>query len=361
MAYIGLTDSQRDAFSIVRGVRALAFPNVREYQDAAAFEKDVSKETAEAYDREISENSLVIPDDVLRHKIISEGELVERGLLAGTDASGGYTVDDELQSLIDIFVENNWASQNVTVLSGLTGNVTIPGQDNRATAGWTGEITAAQETQGSFREVAFKPKHARSWTRVSRQLVIQSSFDVEMFIRRDLGRAIAKLVDTALMYGAGSTTEPLGITRQDNIKKFTVDDSLNGEAQEKLIDIVLDAEEHVADENLPEGECEWLISNKMRRRMKQVAFFGDYTEEALIDRNSDLIMGIYPYSTSSQVNAPDAFFARWRDAILAVWEGMRVQVNPYTDDITGQIRITIEKMVDTNLLRQKSFCWTTAP
>ena len=48
MAHIGLTEHEKDAFSISRAVRALAFPQNRQYQREAEFEFDVSTETAKA-------------------------------------------------------------------------------------------------------------------------------------------------------------------------------------------------------------------------------------------------------------------------------------------------------------------------
>ena len=349
MAYIGMTQHEVDCFSITRGLRALAFPRNSEYQKDAEFEFDVSRQTAEAYDLDY-EQGLSIPDDVLH-----------RGLIAGADSQGGHLVDEEMQSLIDIFVEDTWAMRAMTVLSGLSGNVTMPGQDERGVAGWTAETGPAKETDPTFRQVKWSPKHVRSWIRVTRQLIVQASFDIEMFIRRDLARGMAKAIDTAVMYGDPTKKEPKGLTKYVGIGHTKVDNAFDGEAQEALIDAVLDAEEWVAEENMMEENCEWLLSNRMKRRMRQVAFFGDYTDEPLLGRTEDAkLLGVYPFACSSQVNAEDAIFADWKDGVMAMWAGLHLMVNPYTDDITGQIRILTDQMVDFNLIRIPSFYWVTS-
>ena len=205
MAHLGLSKQEVKAFSVVRAIRALYYPEVRQFQQEAAFEYDVSAEAARIDDRPVT--GILIPDDVLHSKQVSK-----RALNATTDASGKHTVDDEIQSIIDIFIESTFAAENVSVLTGIQGNVTLPGQDDRVVAGWTAEQAAATEDEMSFRQVTFTPRHVRSWLRVTKQLLVQAHGNVEMLLRRDLARAIAKAVDRALLYGTGANNQPTGIS-----------------------------------------------------------------------------------------------------------------------------------------------------
>ena len=121
-----------------------------------------------------------------------------RALNVGTNTAGGYTVDDELltDSFIDLLMEYTAATGLVTRLDDLMGNLTFPRQDARSTAQWVGETTAAAEQNPTFDVVQMSPKHLRAWTRVSTQLLRQSSISVEQFLRRDLARAVAKAMDS---------------------------------------------------------------------------------------------------------------------------------------------------------------------
>lgn len=204
MANIGLSEHEKDAFSITRVVRALAFPQNKLYQREAEFELDVSAETSKIEKRDTS--GFLIPDDILQHKSINQ-----RLLTAGSDPGGGHTIDDELQSIIDIFLENNFAADNVSVMSGLKGNVFIPGQDERIEAEFVGEVDAATEDDASFRDISLTPRHCKTFLRVSKQLLAQSHESIEMFLRRDLSRAIAKKVDSTILYGVGISAYNFGV------------------------------------------------------------------------------------------------------------------------------------------------------
>ena len=137
----------------------------------------------------------------------------QRILSAGVDASGGYTVDDELlaDSFIDILLEFTAATRLVTRLDDLQGNLSFPKQASRATAQFTGEIEAADEQDPTFELVQMSPKHVRSWVRTSATVLHQSSISVEQFLRRDLARAIAKKIDYSILTGTGLNNQPMGI------------------------------------------------------------------------------------------------------------------------------------------------------
>ena len=374
MAMIGLTHQEADAFSLGRALRALAFPQNSEYRRDAEFEFDVSVETQKVEKRDVA--GLMIPDDVLHHKMST------RALTAGTNTAGGHTIDDEMQSLIDIFLEHTFAADNVTVMSGLQGNVTIPGQDDRIVAAWTGEQgPAVAEDEPSFRTITLTPKTCRTWLRVTRQLLVQAHFSVEMFLRRDISRAIAKAVDAAILYGVGTapavadsdpdtpgnqpkaaTFQPLGITETASIHKFTWRDTKTNRAND-LIDRCLEMEEAIAASNVPAENCKFLLSNKLKRLMRQIQFFGkneDNTWDNEIPLLSDENMILdYEASFSTQVESNDFFFCNWKDALLGLWGGLSILENPYSEDKEGIVRFTAENMVDVSVRYPVAMCFAT--
>ncbi|MYF97787.1 phage major capsid protein [Candidatus Poribacteria bacterium] len=487
MAYLGLSERNLEAYSLTRAMRALAFPDNSEYQKDAAFEKDLSSEAQKIEKRDVS--GILIPDDIASHRAIPMGlPDSERALLAGTPTAGGYTVDDELQSIIDIFLELNWASENVTVLSGLQGNVQIPGQDERAVAEFVGETGAATESEASFLQKTLTPRQCRTYLRITKQLLVQSHESIEMFLRRDLSRAIAKRVDEVLLYGIGTNAavdaiaaydfdvatyvtytdtatweaqtgkkwtlasiagqnyilfkglvaadttalgsigagrqitisesgsvvltvgvsgefdstgmqlpigtytaaslsdstdyvlqaveldavtanhEAIGISETAGIHAVTYDGSTVAKREATLIEAVLDCEERLARNNVPGanssamihqgGMVKVLMSPRIRRYMKNVKFFGDYTDEPLLSRD-DMLLGEYPAYRSTNVKHDDFFFCDWKDAALGLWTGIELLENPYSEDKEGIIRITAENMVDVAVYRPNSMVHVT--
>ncbi len=75
----------------------------------------------------------------------------------------------------------------VRVLSGLSGNVSIPKYGTGLTTGWVAENAALSTSDMTFASpVTLTPKHAGGITELSRQLIQQSSPDIEQLVRDDL-------------------------------------------------------------------------------------------------------------------------------------------------------------------------------
>lgn len=98
----------------------------------------------------------------------------------------------------------------VRVLSGLSGNLSIPKHQTSLTAGWVAENAALTPSDMAFDSVTLAPKHAGGLTELSRQLIQQSSPDVEQLVRDDLAAIIAQAIDSALILGGGAN-EPDGV------------------------------------------------------------------------------------------------------------------------------------------------------
>ena len=98
----------------------------------------------------------------------------------------------------------------VRVLSGLRGNISIPKYATGTTAGWVSEGGALTGSDMTFDPVTLTPKHAGGITEMSRQLILQSSPDIEQLIRDDLAAVLAQAIDSALIKGGGAN-EPTGV------------------------------------------------------------------------------------------------------------------------------------------------------
>lgn len=98
----------------------------------------------------------------------------------------------------------------VRVLTGLSGNVVIPKHGTGTSVGWVAEGGTLSGADMTFDSVTLTPKHAGGITEMSRQLIQQSSPDVEQLVRDDLMAMIAQAIDSALINGGG-TNQPTGI------------------------------------------------------------------------------------------------------------------------------------------------------
>lgn len=106
----------------------------------------------------------------------------------------------------------------VRVLSGLTGNVSIPKYATGNSAGWVAENAALTASSAmTFDSVTLSPKHAGGVTEMSRQLLQQSSPDIEQLVRGDLSYLLAQAIDSALIAGGG-TNQPTGVLATSGIQ-----------------------------------------------------------------------------------------------------------------------------------------------
>jgi HK97 family phage major capsid protein len=105
-------------------------------------------------------------------------------------------------------------------LTGLTGNVIIPRQDAVATAYSVPEIGALNATQQILGQIALSPKRVGARQIYSKQLVFQSTPDIESFIRTDLFAVIALLWDYLGLNGQGAQSQPLGIMNTPGVQSI---------------------------------------------------------------------------------------------------------------------------------------------
>jgi hypothetical protein len=83
------------------------------------------------------------------------------------------------------------------------GNLKLPRAIGGAVASWQPETGPGTDTDQSFDSFTLIPKRITASTILSRQLILQSSPDIEAFIANDLANAIGVTVDTAALNGTG--------------------------------------------------------------------------------------------------------------------------------------------------------------
>src|SRR3546814_3350175 len=96
------------------------------------------------------------------------------------------------------------------LLSGLHGNGSIHKHGTGVSTGWVAENSAVPDSTVAPVNLTLTPKHAGGVTEMSRQLIMQSSPDVEQLIRDDFAAVLAQAIDSALIKGGG-TNEPTGV------------------------------------------------------------------------------------------------------------------------------------------------------
>ena len=132
------------------------------------------------------------------------------GNLVGTDHMGGQWVDMLREA-------NPLTGLGMRVMSGLVGNVEIPRLKSSTSVGWFGENSAIPQTDAQMDSITLSPKHVGAWTEYSRNMLLQSSPDVESLLRSDLAQVLALEVARTVINGSGVGSEPKGILATSGI------------------------------------------------------------------------------------------------------------------------------------------------
>lgn len=342
-AEIGLTENETRDYSFVKVLNALANPKDKRAQAAAAFEIEASQAAANASKREVQ--GILVPVDILRRSIMGQ-----RDLTKGTATAGGHTVATDLMagSFIEL-LRKRMVTQRLgaTVLNGLVGNIAIPRQTSGATAYWVAESGAPTESQQAFDQVTMSPKTVGAFTDYSRKLLIQSSLDVESFIRNDLAKVVGLELDRASLYGSGSANQPQGIkdTTSVNTKDFSADAPTFAE--------IVALETEVAADNADIGTMAYLVNAVGRGSLKT-------TEKAsstgqFIWETGNTVNG-YNAEVSNQVASGDYWFGNWSSLMIGLWSGLDLTVDPYTGSSSGTVRVVALQDVDIAVRHPESFC-----
>ena len=334
-------------YSFVKAMREVALGT-----GLTGLEKEMHEEAhteAKSAGRSIS-GSLAIPTAVLS---------LQRDLTVGTEGTDvvGTAIDSSFIGLL----RNRMAVADLGArfLTGLTGDVQFPTISAGASASWEGENDAGSEQTQTFGQVKLQPNRVGCYTEISKQLLIQSTPDVEGMVRDDLASAIALAIDLAALNGSGSSNQPTGIANTSSVGD--VAGGTNGAAPTwaHLVELETD----VGTANADVGSLAYLTSAKVRGKLKTTAKVSS-TDSVMIWDTANTING-YRAEVSNQVpdniskgsgsNLSHIYFGNWNDLMVGQWSGLDIVIDPYSLATTNLTRITINTYADVGVRHAGSF------
>jgi HK97 family phage major capsid protein/HK97 family phage prohead protease len=342
-ADIGMTDKEAGEFSFVRALRALANPTDKRAQEAARFEFEASHAAAQRMGK--TPEGILVPADVLRRTLNTSTS----GSAAGD--TGGFSVATDLmaQSFIDLLRNRTVAMQLGTTMGGLVGNIQIPRQASGASGYWIGEDQDAPQDGLELDQIGMSPKTVAALSEITRRLLLQSSLDVEALVRRDLATALALTIDKAFFYGSGSLNEPRGVVNYAGIN--SVDFTTAGKP---TFAELVEMESEIAADNADVSSMAYILNAKMRGQLKTATKFGTGTDQTIWE-SGNTVNG-YRTEVTNQIENGDVIFGNFADAMIGMWGGLELNVDPYTHSAKGRLRIVAFQDVDFVLRRVESFC-----
>ena len=211
----------------------------------------------------------------------------------------------------------------VRVLTGLSGNLSIPKHGDGLTAGWVAEGGAVPEGNMTFDSVTMTPKHVGGFTEMSRQLIQQSSPDIEQLVRDDLAYLVARHIDAALIEGGG-TNEPKGVLSTVGIQtaSLAVLTWPNVLAMLQKLDLVNATAANIV--------ASTKVKAQLAGTLKEVGIAGYLMEGG---RMADLPVH-FTKQLAEKAGTPSTgrlIAGDWSQVMLGVWSELDILVNPFAE------------------------------
>lgn len=351
-ADIGLTRKEAQNFSFLRAINALANPGDRRAQDAAAFERECSDAFAQKAGR--AAQGFFVPAEVQRRDLeVGTGNGSTAGKLVATNLLAANFIE-LLRNRMMV------AQMGAQMLTGLSGNIAIPRQTGGATSYWVAESGAPTESAAAFDQVAMSPKTVGAFSDISRKLLLQSSIDVESFVRSDLASVLALAIDLAAINGSGSSNQPTGILATSGIGDVAGGDNGLAPAWAHIVELETD----VAVSNADVGALGYLTNAKVRGKLKGTSKVAN--QNGFIWEAGDAPLNGYRAGVSNQVPsnltkgtsngvASAIIFGNWADLIIGQWGTLDLMVDPYSGSTSGTVRVVALQDVDIAVRHAASF------
>ena len=335
---IDLSAKDKKRFNLARAISAMVNPSDRRAQEAAAYEFEVSEAVAQRSGR--AAQGILMPHSVLVRDMNSSDDAA-----IVTDDYRGDQFIDALRNASSVM------AAGATTLTGLSGDVKIPRKSAGASAGWvSAEGGATSESEMTLATVSLSMKTLGAYTDVTRQLLIQSSEDVDRLIRDDLTTAIAIAIDKAALEGSGSSGQPTGILSTSGVNTVT-----DFAAATPTFAEVVTLQTAVSEDNALFGNLAYIVPPAMFGALKTKEKATNTAQ--FVVENDGSIAG-YNAIVSAQATAGNLYFGNFADCLVGFFgSGVDIIVDTSTGATAGTQRIVALQSVDVAVRHAVSFAF----
>lgn len=351
-ASLDLSEKEAKEYSLVRAINAA----LKGDWSKAGFEAECSRAIATQRGRDTA--GFFMPMNI--RSAYNTGALGTGGAVVATNLLAG--------SFIEVLRNKTRVAQlGARFLTGLVGNVDIPRQITQTATYWVSEGSDVTEAEATFDKLSLSPKTLGARSQYTRQMLLQSTPDIEMLVRNDLAAVLALAIDKAAVSGTGSSGQPTGILATSGIG--SVVGGTNGAAI--TIDHLIDMESAVKVANAPEDALAYLVNAKTVGALKKLkSTTGQYLWTDNVTGRRDGTPGSvngYNVAVSNQMSSTGTkgtasgvcstlVFGDWSELIIGEWGTLEILPNPYGSGFnSGSVDIRALQTIDIGVRHAASF------
>ena len=275
-----------------------------------------------------------------------------RDLNVTTFGQGGALVPTDVDENVIELLRNRPLCQKLgaTMLKNLSGNLALPRQTAASTVQSLPEQGNAIPSTPAIDQVVLTPHRVTCSVQFSRQLLFQSSPDVEKLIRNDVEKQVNLKIDQLAINGSGAGDEPTGILNTAGVGSVLFGGTPTW-AEIVSFEAALASQNVVNDD----GTQAWIASPLTKARWKTIAKTGIGVTSVvpifLLNDNPDdrglFNCNGYPGGATNQVPGNLVIHGKFSEMVIGIWgDGLDFILDPFSGATAATIRLTLHMWFD---------------
>lgn len=276
----------------------------------------------------------------------------QRDINVGTAASAGNLVETSINEFVPALRPTLFSERlGAKLVTGLVGNIDLVRKTGEMTASWAATENAAQaESQWTTDKVTLTPKRLAATIDISKQLLAQSSIDVQALSIEDMEAQIKIAVDAAFINGSGASGQPTGLLQDAGIQTLAL--GANGLAPTRAH--LIDLEALIATVNAETDNMAMLTTPQARAFFKKLAT--DVGSGLFVWDRDNTLLGYKAYATNqvptnlvkgaSGAVCDAIILGDFSSGVIANWAGLDLVVDPYSRKKEAIVEVTINTWWD---------------
>ena len=304
----------------------------------AGYEREMSQEAARSYPGQA--RGLVVPASaILGHRAT---------MTTSGNAAGAITTDLNSSLFIDkLRSASSVLAAGATVMTGMDRNFTVPKLAADATAAWLVEGASVSDSAIDVNSISLSMKRVSASQTFTREALLQSQPSIDEIVRNSIGMTLMQAIDLAGLQGTGANGQPTGVANTSGVNTLTAAGNTITYAE------ALTALAAIEADNISTEGAVWICHPADYARIAQTAIDAG-SGEFVINPTTNTILGRRVIQTTKATESK-VYLGVWQHLLVALFGGVDLIVDPYTNATSAKIAITSHMLADVNVRHPEAF------
>lgn len=304
----------------------------------AGYEREMSQEAARHYPGQA--RGLVVPAAAI---------LGQRATMTSSaNAAGAITSDLNAGMFIDkLRSASSVMAAGATVMTGFDRNFTVPKLAADATAAWLAEGAAVSDSSIDVDSISLSMKRVSASQTFTREALLQSTPSIDEIVRRSIGTTLMQAIDLAGLEGTGTNGQPTGVANTSGVNTLTAAGNTLTYAE------ALTALSAIEADNIGTDNAVFVMHPADYARIAQETVDAG-SGRFVIDPATNTILGRRVIQTTKATES-SVYLGVWEHLLIALFGGVDLIVDPYTEAKSAKIAITSHMLADVNVRHAQAF------